>query len=596
MTLKVVPDAPAPAPRPTRNQNVGSCVIPFPYQVWKDGLWQIVSTDPDTPLQPSLNVSMPPLALRGTNEVVQVTSLPIWLANLGVSLTDETDMVELAWLDARNGAKRTLWVPKLTVADDRELLKLASVGFPVSAVNKAKLVVYLDSLVAHNRKTLKWVDLSGRVGVVNTPYGVGYWVGEWIGPPGTQVHLDPNKTSRVKGYGVSGDRQVWLDKFWEEASRSPITRWLSFSTFASPLLRHVNRRTFIIHHWGTTGGGKSALVKLSLSVWGDPNKTMKHMNRTERSFIEVFQYTTDIGLAFDELQAATTKDPAKLIYIMCMETPRERAGQTGGLVGEDFEWKSVIRTTGEQALKGEGQIDRGGQHNRTIQIAADLLETKDAANLHRWCEYGHYGWGGKIFLENLVRVLTRNPNQLRKAYLQMEERLVEKGWEGLGDRVRHLAVVALAQTLAMMWLYDADEEYARDMAISDATEMAKLLAEDAEESQTAHAVALELLQDYAETDKLGWLELPEDTQKLIAKEYDRLYGVLVPERDEVWIMPQVAEKLFRAKGLQPRAVWREFEKAGWLTRSDTRRFAQYRTIAGWTKRVVVLNYSAFTTV
>jgi hypothetical protein len=511
------------------------------------------------------------------------------------------ELVELAYQDVRYNRVTTAWVTRAEVSDRRTVTALSARGLPANSSNAQGLVVYFERAIARNGQRLPWVDVAHRCGAIEVDEGLGWLFGdEWIGPDETNIVPNPLNEDAVRhGYGVSGRENVWFDRFAEIADVGDVARWLCFSTFAAPLLRLIRRRTFIIHHWGQTGKGKTALAKFAMSAWGCPQKLTEHFNRTEKSFTELFQHTNDYPICFDELQASTNDDHARIIYQLTLEKGRGRSRKTGGLQKAIDDWHSVVRMTGEEPIIGRGGLNLGGQSNRVIQLNAPGLPGKSAGLLHRWMEGGHFGWGGYRFLERLRAhaALPGGVRSLRACYAKILSELdADERYGPLQDRTGHLAVVAMAQFLAAMWLFGGEKDSARRQALEDARLVAELLLDDHIQNPSTVEQALQTLRDYRDQAHDAWFDckVEADSKALIEGTYRRVFGVDREDRGEVWLLQSEANKVLRRAGFPTKVVWSDLKRQGHLVPSvDGRNLATIRTAGKFRNRVYVIKRNVF---
>lgn len=578
-------------------QQIDGSTIPYGYEVWHDGLFMQSAPPEEGTILPSIDRTVP--TVQRANLRIIATS-PVWVRRFGRDMLTGQELVELAFKDLRYDEVVTQWVTRAEIADKRTVTVLAARGLPTNSNNAQHMVRYLERAVARNGQTLEWVDVARRTGAIETPKGWGWLLGDiWLGPENTHVVPDPlGDVTYAAGYGPSGNEGAWFDKFSEVAHQNAIARWLTFSTFAAPLLRFVRRRTFIIHHWGTSGKGKTALAKFAMSAWGEAHELTQTFNRTEKSFTELFEYLSDYPLCFDELQASGNEDHANVIYHLCLEKGRGRARQSGGLHKAIANWRSVVRMTGEEPIIGRGHVNLGGQSNRVIQINAPGLTDQDAGDIHRWLENGHCGWGGFRFLEHLRDHLARPRGEevLQTVYARLRTALEQRpDFDRLRDRTGHLAVVALAQYLAAMWLFGGEKDYARRRALEDADQVAKLLLIDQEQLPSSAETALQLFHDHLDANGALWLDLDEPEQAAYVRErrHGRLFGIVAPSKNEVWINQGEANKLLRRHDLPPRVVWSELQAGGYLVPADGRNIAPIRQFGKFRNRVYVLWYHRF---
>lgn len=598
--VPVIGEAPPDWGGTTIRQFIDDFQVPKFYEIWDNGLCKVQKLedmeedDGVPPPEPGLDRTCPSARMRGLKVVA---SKAIWIRRFGRDMTTREDLLELAYRDIRTNETSYQWVTRAVVSDVRTIVSLSAKGLSINSGNAPQIVHYLDKAIALNAQRLEWVDVSRRVGAISTPQGWGWLMGEqWYGPQDTHVVPDPTlEGDFARGYGCRGDPQAWLDKFEEVVSLNSVARWLCYSTFAGPLLRHVNRRTFVIHHWGLSGKGKSALAKFGQTAWGNPALLTETFNRTTLSFTEIFTQSSDFPILFDELQASTVEDPKVIVYALTLEKGRRRSTKTGGLAKVLEDWRSVVRMTGEEPLVGKGSADKGGESNRVIQIAASAMTSVQAGALHRWCDLGHHGWGGATFVQKLGAVVN-DPARLallQQRYAELHRDLMAPDYECLGDRMNHLTVVALAQALAAVWLFGADPRYARAQAIRDAQYVAGLLLEDHEQTLTSTDAGLQMLRDHCDSEAGQWLDTADaaSLEAIQQRRWTRLFGILQPS--EVWILQGPANKLLKREGLSPRAVWRDLRERGVLMVRDGRNLSTVRTLGAFRNRVYVLSRDRF---
>lgn len=582
-------------------QFISEFQVPYGYEVWADGIYHIETTISEAGIEPDVR-STPSKERRKCLRIV--SHKPIWIRRFGRALDTEETLIELAFYDALTQDIQTEWVNRLQLASRQQMIKLARRGVPVHEGNVAQLGYYLDHSIHLNGPKLECVLVAARSGAYELEYidarpdgfserkqNWGWLVGNrWIGPRPTKVEADPrNMHQTALGFTTSGDETAWFDMFKQVCSYGPIARWLTYSTFAAPLLRFINQRTFIVHHWGETGGGKSALAKFAMSAWGDPALLTQSFNRTEKSFTEMFKHIDDLPVTFDELQASSMKDHAPLIYALCQERGRGRAGRDGGLQEEIKSWRSVIRMTGEEPIIGKGStVDLGGQANRAVQIGTPVLSSAQASGIHQWLETKSFGWGGMRFLERLQRALEYpdGADVIKAKYEWFVNAITARVDQQVYSRVLHLAAVALAEYLANRFFFrtegadeetqEAEMEAATQGALDDALAVAQTIANE-ETSESLADQALQIFRDHFVAHRRLWLDMQapippgasaiSDADRLRGGNYSQLTGVL-SNRNEVWLVQKEANMLLQKAGLPQRRVWADFRRLGILRTYD----------------------------
>jgi hypothetical protein len=559
-------------------QRIGDFEVPYGYELWGDGIYHISGeiTEDATP-----DIQSTPSGIR-RQAIKVVAHEPVWIRRFGRTLDTGEQLVELTFRDVFTHEIQTEWVNRLQLASKQMLVKLSRLGLPVNDGNINQMLHYLDAALHTNGTRLEVVLVAARNGAYPVEFltldeesghtekqnGYGWLVGErWIGPPNTHVVADPRSMhTSAQGYTVSGSEEEWFTHFKQICEVSPIARWLTYSTFAAPLLRFVRQRTFIVHHWGESGGGKTALAKFAMSAWGDPSRLTQSFNRTQLSFVELFRHIDDLPLTFDELQASGMKDHATLIYALCLEQGRGRATPDGKLQEQIASWRSVVRMTGEEPIIGKGgMIDLGGQANRVVQIGTPVLSQEQGSATHRWLEGRHFGWGGLRFLQGLQQLMEFPDGEqaLQEKFDEFRTEIFAQLTESVHSRVLHLTIVALATYLANRWFFDADPDAARASAIQDAIVVGRTIAQE-EIRETLAEQALQLFRDHFASHRGTWYDLSDQQQQelLATGNYRQLTGVLAP--NEIWLIQKEANSLLNKAGFPQRRVWADLHRLGIL--------------------------------
>ena len=582
-------------------QVVGDFAVPYGFELWGDGVYTTGEGASPEPAAPDITRSPPP---KHRAWLTQVARRPIWIRSAGRVLDTEEALVELCCLGV-DGSPRAAWASRLDLADRRRLVALlAPAEFPVRAGNAAIVEEYLDRALHDSAGGLPTVLVAARSGAYEVDYvdarlsprrAIGWLVGDrWIGPArGPTVRPDPRRTSTwIQGTRPRGSLAEWVDVYKTVGQAGPLARWLTGTVFGAPLCRLVGDRTFVVHHWGAGGRGKTALLRFAMTAMGDPQVLLAHHDRTEISYTEVFATVSDLLVGFDELQAGTTsRGQTPLAYKFALEKGRARARSAGGLEAEIGEWRTIVRMTGEEPIVGERRLNLGGEGSRVVEVRQAVLDEDDAKALNVWATHGPHGLALPVVLAWLVEMeLTDVESPVLKAAY---EGLVE----GIGarqgrrdERARHLAVGALGAALADHVLAGDDLALALERARDDAAEVARIIAEEEAVYRPVWQRALQLLQDHVLERRSEWLDLTrwEDQERLLAGAHRGVVGFLTAK--EMWLVPSAVDRLLRREELPPRRVWADLDEAGWLVRDGDDRVSS-RLIGSKLARVYVVKRS-----
>lgn len=537
-------------------QVVGGITIPEPYELWADGVFScsagaVLMGD----IPPSEHHPLPPLLRKGRRRIAH---RPVWISGLGETVDTKEPLVQLSYYDISTRLQ-TVWLSRGQITDHGKLLALGQAGLPFDSVNAKEALVWLREVESLNGPTMPLLQVGHRSGPYVVDGKMGWLIGrQWIGT-GTPLQSDPRNNQRyVTAYAPHGSYESWLERWREVREQGWVCRFLVSSSFAAPLLRLLKCRSFIVHHWGQSGAGKTAISVFALSAWGNPELLYSSLNRTEISVTEIFRHVTDLPVLYDEKQVSTVRSDA-LIYSVCTGTGRERGTKEGGLRQDKPTWLTIARTTGEVPLIADGDV--GGQFNRVLQIhSPSFTDHKQAEALYPFSNE-HHGHAGPFFLKQVATLLDQ-PNGLsflRQQFKEMKEALVNR----IGADTNHAgyaALIALAQTLAETWLLNMDPVAARERALDDAMEV---LRETAPKTQLSYAErALGKLRDHWVSNRMLYVD---STTAEGREQADRVFKMVGIEADFGMVyIPHEAHAILASGGYSPERVWRDFHALGWL--------------------------------
>lgn len=549
-------------------------------------------------LPPSIHATPPAGQLR---DWVQLTTRPVWVTGFAErvdklnSAAVPQELICVTTRRSRDDAEQNVWLPISKVLVKKHVEALSEEGLPIRSTAAQGLERYFEQSIAANRSRLPWRRLASRLGHYpiesDDPQAHGYLLSDgWIGDPTQAVEFDKRGRSPFnQGLYKSGSFAAWRDKFLEISALGIVSRWLTHSIFASPLLHILSARSFIIHHWGHTSAGKTALAQFAISAWGDPVQLKSTFNATDIAMTEMFGYLTDLPVLFDELQASTNKAHDTFIYNVCNEVGRLRA-KPGGLLESSVDaYKTIVRTTGEEAIVGN--LDLGGQTGRVLQVCAVGCTDAYAGEVHEWLHAKNFGTAGPKFLQYILDCQATDPGfySLLRQYREDFSAQLDNAFPALRARRRHLAVVATCQWIlyTMPELYALDPVEAQQRALADAFEISQLILDKDGEAKTPGERARQRLVGDFTANRGSWIdsEDPEEYARLKrAKTPSGLMGLVMRKTttgaadDEVWLVPTTIRQQLSRAGFSESRVIADWKESGLLQRGRDKKSTQIRTI------------------
>lgn len=308
--------------------------------------------------------------------------------------------VELGFSRGDNKNFSTCIVDFDTIANSRNIVKLANMGISVTSGERAQnLVDYLRDVMDLNYDNIKEIKSVSRLG----------WTSEGFSPYVSDLVYDGNAGFENVFNAVhnKGDYKAWLAEAVKCRAYSLTARLVLAASFASVLIQPVGVNPFFIHLWGSESGtGKTVAQMLAASVWGVPtvpgSPLLPSFKGTSVGYEVRAGFLNSIPLVLDELQLA--KDSrGKIIfnvYELASGQGKTRSNKSLGIATVPT-WRNVFITSGETPLVGE--TDGSGAQGRVIEIECKA-DKKVIADGHYTAGVlnANYGFAGRKFIEQLT--------------------------------------------------------------------------------------------------------------------------------------------------------------------------------------------------
>src|SRR5690606_36709034 len=136
-----------------------------------------------------------------------------------------------------------------------QLKKLARYNLPVSSSTAKNAVTFLTNFYHLNEMDLEYLYAVDHLGWTSKKHDT--FIATHNETHGYYLDLAGNLKATAENFESRGTIEKWIEGI-KPYMRFPIARAVIASYFASPLLSLVGLRSFIIHTYCNTGGGKTA--------------------------------------------------------------------------------------------------------------------------------------------------------------------------------------------------------------------------------------------------------------------------------------------------------------------------------------------------
>ena len=489
--------------------------------------------------------------VRGTNsdELCSVCICPIVITKRLENFDDGTEKVELSFF--RDGHFKKLIAPRSSVFNRTSIIKYADSGLPVSSKNAADIVSYLSDYENANLNAIPLIKSISRVG----------WIDESSFFPYVKCGDIVFESERKEAMHISesmvpkGDFNTWVENA-KILRKNLFGRFILSASFASPMLEILKHRVFFVHIWNDSKSGKTAAIKMAISVWGDPSKLMGSFNATNVGLERMAGVLKHIPFAIDELQVLNNKKLSieNIIYSLANGFGRLR-GSKDGTIQETLSWRNNVITSGEQPMAKENSND--GAMTRVLELYGKPCSSSELAHQFHLISENNYGFAGKIFIQYLIDNVIKNKSQATKLFEKIRSEIKRKCPENYDySHLDNIAIVCLGDYYSSISVFKENE----DKAWSEAIDMGVKIFENSKEMQLSNTI--ERAWDFV----MGWIA---SNKNRFSPDSTPCYGKF--ETDTIYIIPNILRQALEENGFNYLKVTRGFKDFGFIeTKKDSK--------------------------
>lgn len=223
---------------------------------------------------------------------------------------------------------------------------------------------------------------------------------------------------------AAGTLEDWQNYVFGACTDNPLPLFALGVAFAAPLMRLFNVDGGGFHFWGASSRGKTLVLQIAASVWGnasDPAQLsdgtlIQRWNTTANALEGTALAFNDLLLPMDELGTSSIKNFGQAIYQLSGGTGKQ-AMNANRDIRKLRTWRTLIISSGEHAISHEVEATTGGQARagqliRFIDISVenifpawgDILETKKKADALKVACSQYYGVAAIPFLAYVVNM------------------------------------------------------------------------------------------------------------------------------------------------------------------------------------------------
>jgi putative DNA primase/helicase len=171
---------------------------------------------------------------------------------------------------------------------------------------------------------------------------------EIIGDAGGRIIYEGDEQRRTE-YAAKGTLSEWRQAVSAPAGAHALATLTISAAFAGPLLQPATQESGGIHLRGNSSTGKTTLLKLAASVWGESG-SVHSWRATANGLAGVADRTSDVVLILDELGQLDPRDAATSLYMLAGGVGKARMNRDATLKGIRS-WRAFIMSSGEMTVE-----------------------------------------------------------------------------------------------------------------------------------------------------------------------------------------------------------------------------------------------------
>ena len=456
---------------------------------------------------------------------------------------------------------RSVLLPKSTIFSSKSIMCLTNYGLTLDEDMGKNLSKWLPALQAANEYEIPLVKSVPKLGwrKNQTEFAL-------PGIPSSyQIDSLVESSGMIEAIGPIGSFDIWKENM-EHIRQSPRGRFILAASFAAPLLRIIDKRSFTLHNWGDSEDGKSATLYAALSVWGRPNILRMTFNTTQTALEKYAEFFTDLPLGINEYEIVNDRrtgvsNAETMVYMLSEERGRQRANKDGSSQ-PSATWRTIAICNGESPIsKPNSKI---GMLNRLLEFHGGPLpgDTEFSKALYGILDK-NAGHAGNSYV---MRLLAADHGEIRSIFLKTTKALRAKFPGSLDAHVDAVGCIMTADYLSSQWIFDSAEEEASQKSVEMGIRILEELIKKSEANEFDRA--WDWLMDWLSTNKQRFEISNQTTIKVIGD----VYGV--DEIGSIHVIKSVLSEALREAGYSPEKLYRQWAKEGKFstsTRPDGRK-------------------------
>lgn len=344
------------------------------------------------------------------------------------------EQVLIAWV--KDGQKRSIPVPRGTLASASKIVSLADFGVPVTSENARHLINYFDEFENLNSAIIPEIISTCKCGWYKDLF-VPYYEND--------IHFEPTASYKVLKDAIvgHGDFTLWLNTIKDIRKNGRIEPLIYLAaSFGSVIPSRLDMLPFIVNLYGETGKGKTVSLKVAASIWGNPEGRgfISESNSTLNALEMKLDVLNNIPLMIDDLAKIQKEDSRKLtemVYMLAAGGGKNRLTRELDM-RYTSNWCNIILTNMERPITDDTM--QGGAINRVLDFEMQDGYIFQNANEIVNILSKNYGYAGDLF----TRIIAKHGNDYIKEMIEKYKEIIKKKAAEINEQKEEKQIAPLA--------------------------------------------------------------------------------------------------------------------------------------------------------
>lgn len=321
----------------------------------------------------------------GDGEVMTISATPMFISKKLLNVDDQTIEYEISKCDYLT--KKIMPLDILTGKElgTNKILKLADKGVDITKLNCKPCIEYLQNFRNENDEEIPVVK----------KYAITGWNdGKFIYPSNDKDYVVV-RSNLDNIYSTKGTEKDWLDGI-KKLFDYKFAKFGIGVGLATPLIEILKLPNTLVQFRGRSMSGKTTLLSIISSIYGNPEYYMKNFNATQNAIESLAVEFNDVPFVIDEFQITNRKEIKALTYTIFEGTSRARSSASG-IVNPTKNFRTITIMSGETNFTSSNAPM--GAKRRCIEIGDNNIIPSEIAIEMQNLIKNHYGVIGRKWVK-----------------------------------------------------------------------------------------------------------------------------------------------------------------------------------------------------